>query len=172
MDRLAFFVVQNLVLRIGQLQTAVAATFRRTEEDDLLASRKDIAQERLVEPDYADRATRVGGQPFEDLESPPAGGTKTAVRDAAHDRDRLSRSDSRNWLEAAPVFISDRKPVQQVLNRQKTDPLEVGGATWAHAFEELKRRREQLVAGRHERRRAAAWKAPPYWTTIARPGST
>ena len=142
--RLAIRVVENLVLRIRQLQTAGTAHLGEAEQDDLLPAREHVAQERLVEPRHANRAAGVGDQRLENLEAGTPGRSQTAARDAAHDRRRLAGPKRRNRLKAAAIFVADGKPVQQVFDGEETDALEIGGATRTDAFEELQGRREQL----------------------------
>jgi hypothetical protein len=45
-----------------------------------------------------------------------------------------------------PVFVTNRKPVQQVLDGDESGALEVGGTARTDAFEVLKGGREQIVA--------------------------
>jgi hypothetical protein len=49
-----------------------------------------------------------------------------------------------------PVFVADRKPIQQIFDGGEADALEVSGTARTDAFEVLKRRREQIVAQSRE----------------------
>jgi hypothetical protein len=42
-----------------------------------------------------------------------------------------------NRLQAAAILVAERKPVQQIFDREQTDPLEIGRAARPDAFEEL-----------------------------------
>jgi hypothetical protein len=47
-------------------------------------------------------------------------------------------------LEVAAIFVTDRKPVEEILHGEEADSLEVGSSTRTDAFEKPQRRREQI----------------------------
>ena len=142
-------VIQQLVLRIRQLQPAAAAHLHHAKQHHVLPGLEHVAEERLVQPGRAQGAARIADECLEDLESGAAGRSKTAAEDAGRDRRGLSRPERRNGPELTAVFVSDRKPVQQVLDGLEAGALEVGGATRADALQKLQRRLEHRVVDGH-----------------------
>ena len=59
-NRLPFLVVQDFVLRVGELQAGAGARIHGAIEHDALTGDEHVAQKRLVEPDGAQRAALVG----------------------------------------------------------------------------------------------------------------
>ena len=139
-NRLAFFVIEEFVLRIGQLQAGARTRFNRPVQDDLLPLDEDVAQERLIEPDAAHRSARVGHERFKDLEAGPSRGTQAAVENPRGDRRGLAGPERGNRLKAAPVLVPERKPVEEVFDRMEADVGELGGPTGTDALQILERR--------------------------------
>ncbi len=146
-NRLPFLIVQNLVLRIRQLQTRGAAHFDRPVQHDRLPAHEDVLQERLIEPHDSQRSGAVVDDRFEDLEAGTAGGAKTAGEQTAGDRRGLPRFQRRDRLEVTAIFVTGRKPVKQIFDRDEAGMLEVRGTPGADAFQELQRRRKHIVGG-------------------------
>ena len=69
MNGVGVLVLDDLVLRIGQLEASVAAHLHQTEQHDILPSREHIAEKRLIEPAHVQRAGRILDGRLEDLES-------------------------------------------------------------------------------------------------------
>ena len=59
-----------------------------------------------------------------------------------------------NRFEPAAIFISQGKPIQQILDGAKTDTLEIRGAARADSLEILQPGRQDLVAGHSGKPRA------------------
>src|SRR5437899_3934311 len=49
-DRLAILFIEDFVLRVGELQAAVASHLDRAEQHDVLSAREDVSEKRLIEP--------------------------------------------------------------------------------------------------------------------------
>jgi hypothetical protein len=48
-------------------------------------------------------------------------------------------------LEAASIFVPDRKAVQEIFHRVQAGVFEVGRSAWTDTLEELQRRRKRLI---------------------------
>ena len=71
---------------------------------------------------------------------------------------RLSGLERCDGLEAAAVFVADRKPVQEIFDGVQPGVLEIGGAPRSDALQILQRRREHLVGGVHNVKRRISLK--------------
>ena len=60
-----------------------------------------------------------------------------------------TRPERRNRLQMTAILVAKREPVQQIFNRDQAGVSEIGGAPGADAFEELQRRREDVIGPRH-----------------------
>ena len=146
MNRLAFLIVQDFVLRVGDLETGSAAHLDRSVQDEALAAHEDFAQERLIQPDGAQRpSTAIVDRRLEDLESRPPGRSETADGDPPGDRSVLARLQRRDRLQAASIFVAERKAVQEIFDGDEADAFEVRGTTGPDALEELQGRRQKGV---------------------------
>ena len=163
------FSAQDLVLRILQLQ-AVRCQFELAEEDDPLVRMEDVVQERLVEPDRAQRAGLVPHHHLEDLEPRTPRRPQAAADHFPDDRRRHARAQRGDRLERAAVLVADRKPVKQILDGGEADALEVGGAARADPLHELERGLQ--VESRSWHACGSARHARGYWTIVAVPGAT
>ena len=146
-NRLPFFVVEDFVLRVGELQAGARARIDDAVEHDVLTGHEDVAQKRLVQPDRAHRPALVGDERLENLEAGPAGGAQAAAENPAGDRRRASGPERCDGLEAAAVLVPDGKPIQQIFDGAQSGVLEVRRPPGSDALEELQRRREQFVCG-------------------------
>jgi hypothetical protein len=90
MNRLAVFVVENLVLRVGDLETDRTARLDEAIEHDVLAAHQDVFEERLVQPRGANRSAAVVDRRFENLESRPPRRSEAADQHSARYRRRLT----------------------------------------------------------------------------------
>jgi ABC-type transporter Mla subunit MlaD len=120
----------------GQLELA--------EQDDALVRLEDVVEERLVEPDRAQRAGAVAQEQLEDLEPGAAGRPDAAADDLADDRRRLAGAQRRDRLEVAAILVADRESIEEVLDGVETDAFEIGGAPRADTFQVLQRRLERV----------------------------
>ena len=136
---LSFFVVENLILRVRNLQGDRPAHFDRAVQHDTLPAHEDVPQVRLVQPHGAQRSAAVVDRGLENLEAGTPRGSKAARQHPAGDRRRLSGFQRGNRLQPAAIFIAQRKPVQQILDSRESRVLQVGGAPRPNAFQELKR---------------------------------
>ena len=53
-----------------------------------------------------------------------------------------ARPERGDGLEGAAILVADRETIKQVFDRGEADALEIGGAPWADALQELERRVE------------------------------
>ena len=67
------------------------------------------------------------------------------AQNAARDGRGLTCFEGGDRLQTAPVFVPERKPIQQVFDRDEPNVREVGGATRPDALEVLQGRREHVV---------------------------
>ena len=148
-NRLPVLVVQDLVLRVGQLQSAGAAHLDGSEQHDVLSRRKHVPQKRLVEPRDANRPGAIVDRGVENLEARTSRRAQAAAEQPAGHRRRLAGLERRDALQTTAVFVPDRKPCEQILEGDQSDALEVGGAAGPDALQKLKRRREHLVGRIH-----------------------
>src|SRR5262245_49644537 len=74
----------DLVFRVGELQSAAASELDLPEEHDLLAGMKDILEKRLIEKRRAHGARRVLQDELEDPEAGTTGGPDAAREYRAH----------------------------------------------------------------------------------------
>ncbi len=167
---------QDLILRVLQLQ-AMRRQVELAVEDDALVRMEDVVEERLVEPDRAQRAGAVAHQHLEDLEARPPRRTQAGADHLADDGRRRSRTQGCDRLERSAVLVADREAVEKVLHRRETDALQVRGAPRAHTLHVLEWRLEVdhgrctrlCTIVRQSDRRVAAGR---YWTMVAVPGAT
>jgi hypothetical protein len=146
MNGFTLLVLDNLVLRVRELEAAaVRAQLHRAKEDDPLSRREHVAKERLVQPRGPNRARLVGDERFEDLEPGAPRRAETAAQDAAGHRRRVTRPEGRNRQEPAAVLVAEREAVEEILDRVQPRVRQIGCATRPDALEELKRRREGVV---------------------------
>ncbi len=151
------FVFEELILRVLQLE-AVGRQLQLSVEHDPLAGAEYLGEERLVEPDGAQRTGGIPDEHLEDLEPCTARRPDAAADHVSHDARDRTRAEAGNRLEGAAILVADGEPVEQVLDRGEPDPLEVGRAPWPHTLEVLKRGRER-IHGRGLRPVA-------YWTIV------
>ena len=138
---------QDLVLRVLHLQ-AVRGQLELAEQDDALMRMEDVVEERLVEPDRAQRCRcrsrtsiskilkrgrRVGRMP--QLTTSPATDAATPG---------LQRRDG---LEAAAILVADGKAIEQIFDRGEADALQIGGAPRPDALQVLQRSEGSIEAG-------------------------
>ena len=116
------------------------------EEDDALMRTEDVVEERLVEPDGAERAGAVAHDQLEDLEARPARRANPAPDDFADDRRRDAGPQRGDRLERAAILVADREPIEEVFDRVQADALEIGRAPRADALEELQRRLRGIIS--------------------------
>ena len=87
-----------------------------------------IAQERLIEPDRAERATTVSHQELENLEARSAGGSHAAANDLA-DNGRLNAgAQRRNRPEIAAILVANRETIKEIFDGVEADALQIRGA--------------------------------------------
>jgi hypothetical protein len=145
MNRLAVFLVQDLVLRVGELQAGRAAHLHGAVQDHVLASCKDVLQKRLIQPCGTQRSAAVVDRHLENLEAGAARRTQAARDDPSGDRRPLAGLQRRDRLEAAPVFVAKGKAIEQIFDREEAGVLEVGSAPRSNTLEELQRRRQHGI---------------------------
>ncbi len=148
-NRLAVLVVEDLVLRVGQLQAAAAPHLDLPEQDDVLPAREDVAEERLVQPRHANGRRAVVDHRVENLEAGTPRGPEAAAQHApghGYGPGRLERS---NRLEPAAVFVANRKAIEQIFERDQAGVLEIRRAPGSDPLQELKGRRQHLVGRVH-----------------------
>src|SRR5205823_12995584 len=126
----------KFVLRTLHLQ-AVRRQLELPEQDDALVRAEDVVQEWLIEPDRAQAPRAIPHEHLEDLEPRPARRTHAAAQDLARDRGRYAGLQRRDGLEMSPVFIACGKPIQQILDRRQTDPLQIRRASRTYTLEIL-----------------------------------
>jgi hypothetical protein len=139
--------LEDLVLRIGDLQPAVSSHLELSVEHDVLADGEYLAQERLVEPDRAQRAGRVADERLEDLEAGTPRGSQPATEHSTGKRRRLTWLERRDWCQVAAILVTNRKAIQEIFERDQPRALEIRGATWADTLQVLEGRRQD-VCGR------------------------
>ena len=137
--------LQDLVLRVLQLQ-AVRRQLELAEQDDALMRVEDVVEERLVEPDRAERSGRVADEHLEDLEARAARRPEAAADDLADDRRRDAGPQRRNRLEVAAVFVADGKAVEQIFDRAAGRRAAGRRRARADALQVLKCRRKVVHA--------------------------
>ena len=158
-NRLPLFVVQDFVLRIRELQAGRAAHFDRAEQDHVLSAREDVAQKRLVQPRRAQRPAAIVDRGLEDLETGSSRRAKAARQDAPRDGGNLSRTQRGDRLQAAAIFVANRKAIEEIFDGGQAGAFEIRGASRPDTLEELQRGRQYLVG-------------QCYWTMMACPRST
>ena len=109
---------------------------------DVLAALEDVLQVRLVQPHRAQRSGAVVDRRLEDLEPGAPRRAQAADQHAAGDGGGLSRFQRRDRLQAAAIFVAERKSVEQIFDGDQAGVLEIGGAARSDAFQELQRRRQ------------------------------
>jgi hypothetical protein len=84
-DGLGVLLVEDFVLRVGQLQAAVSPHLERAVQHDVLPRFEHVAQVRLVEPGRTDGAACVADERLENLEAGTPGRSQAAAQDPAAD---------------------------------------------------------------------------------------
>ena len=82
---------------------------------------------------------------LEDLEAGPPRRAQPAAQDASGDRRGLSRLERGDRLQAAAVFVAERKAVQQIFDGMQARARQIGRAPRADALQVLQRRGEEVV---------------------------
>ena len=145
MNRLGILFVEDLVLRIRELESAVSPHLGETEQHDALTPGEDVAQERLVQPRRPQRPAWIADERLEDLEPRTPGRAEAAAQDAPRHGRGLTRLERRNRLQMTAILVAKREPVQQIFNRGQAGVSEIGRAPGTDALEELQWRREDVV---------------------------
>ena len=144
-NRLAILIVQDFVLRVRELQAAVPPHLDRPKQDDVLAAGEHVVQKRLIEPRHEDRPGPIVHGRVEDLEAGPARRSQMATENPAGDRGGLSGLERDDRLQAAAIFVADRKAIQQIFDGDEARVFEIGGTTRPDALEKLQGRGEHVV---------------------------
>ena len=173
MDRFAVLVVEDLVLRVGQLQTAVTAHLDSAEQARPAARATNTSRRNgwfshvaRIEPLGSVTSASKILKPGRRVDRRPQLETRP------DDRGDLAGPQRRNRLKAAAIFVADRKPVQQIFDGEKADAFEIGGAG-ADALEELQGRRRFTVDRSLPGHREAARRVhcyDPLWLTASLSG--
>ena len=100
---------------------------------------EDIGEERLIEPDRAQRSRPVAHEHLEDLEARPARRPDRGADDFGLYGRHHPGPQRRDGLKAAAIFVPDWKPVQQILDRREADALKIGRPARTNALQVLKR---------------------------------
>ena len=109
----------------------------------MLTAREDVAKERLIQPHRANRPAAVVDRRFEDFEAGTPRRSKAASQNPSADRRRLTGFERRDRLQAAAIFVSDGKAIQEIFDRLEAGALEIGRAARSDALQILQRRREE-----------------------------
>ncbi len=129
---------QDFVLRVLHLQT-VRRQLELSVQNHALLPVEHVGEERLIEPDRAQRAGRVAKQDFEDFEAWAPRRTNARADDFADHRRGRPRTQRGDGAEAAAILVADREAVQQILDRHEPDALQIGRAARTDTFQILKR---------------------------------
>jgi hypothetical protein len=91
----------------------------------------------LIHPDRENRPAFITDERFEDLESGAARRTYAAALNPSRHGHLLSRSQRRNSLKVAPVFIAERKPEEKIFDGRQPDSLKIGRSSRTDTFQVL-----------------------------------
>ena len=151
--------VDDLELRVGDLQARPLVAFERAVHDHPGARPDLIFQVRRVEPGQPHRAGLVAEQRLEDPHAGTPRASQSGRDDLPGNRDSLAFAERRDRLQAAAVFVAQREAEEEIFDRGKAGAGEVGRFARADALQELQRGL-QVVAGGHRRAIARPWPDP------------
>ena len=133
---LALFLVEDLVLWVRQLHRR-AVQFDAAVQDNPLPAHEDVAQVRLIQPHNPQRSAAVVDDRLENLEATAPGESNAAREDPPADRGGSAGLQRANGLQAAAIFVPERKPVQEILDGDEADTFEIGRTPRPDTLEEL-----------------------------------
>lgn len=148
--------VDEFILRRLELRTE-ARPLDLAVQHHLLAGPEDLREEALVEEDGARRAGGIAYRHLEDREAGTTRGLDLSVDDFACDRGR-ARSQRGDGDDVPTIFIAEREPEQQVLERAQPRRRQRGGASRPDAGQIAERGLERIGRG--------------HCSTVTWPGST
>ena len=149
--------LDDLELRIGDLQSARAPEFHLAEQHHALVRADNVLQKGLVGPHHLNLAA---GILHEGLEQPEPGTARVRQPRVQHfpaDRRGHARAQRDDRLQAAAVFVAARKAEQEIFDRVQAGLLQVGGLARTDPLEELQGQLEDVLGHGH------------YCTTVKRP---
>jgi hypothetical protein len=111
--------------------------FDVAKDNDLYVRFEDVGEKPLVHPAAPDGAARVPDRGVKDGEPAPPRRGELRTLDFPEHGGLGPGTQRRDRLHAAPVFIAERKPIQQVLDCLETRALEIGRLTRTDAFQKL-----------------------------------
>ena len=152
--------VDDLELRVRDLQAAVLIALERAVDHQALPGANLVLEKRRVEPGQPYRARGVAHQRLEDAEAGTPGAAQAAGDHVAADRDGLPLAQRGNRLQPAAIFVPARKAIEEVFDRMQAGAGKVGGLAGTHALEKLQGRGKPGSRVAHRE---------CYWTTSACP---
>src|SRR5205085_9930636 len=99
----------------------------------------------LVHPRAANRAAPVGEDDMEDLEAAAACQGDVRALDLPEYGRLATRSQRRNRLHMAAVFVAERQAIQQILDGDQAGALQVRRLAGPDAFQKLERSGEEVT---------------------------
>ena len=150
-------VLDDLELRIRDLQPARSPQLDLAEQHDALVRADDVLQKGLVRPHHLDLAA---GILHESLEQAEAGATRVRQAGIEHlttDGRGHARPQRDDRLQAAAVLVAARKTEQEIFDGVEAGLLQVGGLARTDPLEKLQGQLEEVLGHRR------------YCTTVKRP---